>query len=71
MYAERDRSRPLDPGHLDFVVEEDEEDEEQEQEDKPVAQSMESGERGRRHALKILQAGADIPEEGMWRSLAS
>ena len=27
--------------------------------------------RGRRRALKILQARSELPDEGMWRSLAS
>ncbi|KAF5363933.1 hypothetical protein D9756_000273 [Leucocoprinus leucothites] len=69
-YAERDRSRLLDPGNLDFVAEVDEEDEEEQKDKKGVAQSVD-GERGRHHALRILQARAELPEEGMWRSLAS
>ncbi|XP_006456743.1 hypothetical protein AGABI2DRAFT_195753 [Agaricus bisporus var. bisporus H97] len=69
-YAARDRSRSLDPGHLDFVAEEDEEEDDERSDRKFVVQSMESGERARQHALKILQARAELPEEGMWRSLA-
>jgi hypothetical protein len=69
-YAARDRSRLLDPGHLDFVAEEDEEEDEARSGGRFVVQSMESGERARQHALKILQARAELPEEGMWRSLA-
>jgi len=68
-YVERSRSRLLDLGNLDFVAEVDEEDEE-EQEQKVLSQSVD-GERGRHHAFKILQARAELPEEGMWRSLAS
>lgn len=70
-YAARDRTRPLDPGNLDFVAEEDEEEDEERSDRKVVVQSMEAGERARKHALKILQARAELPEEGMWRSLAS
>ncbi|KXN89447.1 hypothetical protein AN958_05609 [Leucoagaricus sp. SymC.cos] len=69
-YAERDRSRSLDPGNLDFVAEEDEEEDEERGNKKLVVQSVD-GERGRSHALKILQARAELPEEGMWRSLAT
>jgi hypothetical protein len=70
VYAVRDRSRLLDPGRLDFVAEEDEDGDEALRDGKFVVQSMESGERARQHALKILQARAELPEEGMWRSLA-
>ncbi|KAJ3573691.1 hypothetical protein NP233_g2269 [Leucocoprinus birnbaumii] len=69
-YAERDRSRFLDPGNLDFVAEEDEEEEEDQMARKAVAQSVD-GELGRTYAFRILQARAELPEEGMWRSLAS
>jgi hypothetical protein len=69
-YAAGDRSRSLDLGHLDFVAEEDEEEDEEQSDRESVVQSMESGERARQHALKILRARADLPEEGMWRSLA-
>lgn len=70
-YAERDRFRSLDPGNLDFVAEEDEEEDGEQGDKKATSQSLESGERARKHALKILQARAELPEEGMWRSLAS
>lgn len=63
-YAERDRSRSFDPGALDFQAEMDDEDS---NDDTPP----EVGERGRKQALKILQARSELPEEGMWRSLAS
>jgi len=69
-YVERSRSRFLDLGNLDFVAEVDEEDEEEQKEKKVLSQSVD-GERGRHHAFKILQARAELPEEGMWRSLAS
>ncbi|KAF8525314.1 hypothetical protein JB92DRAFT_2877459 [Gautieria morchelliformis] len=65
MYAERDRNRSIDPGPtLDFSEQEDIEDED-------VCHDSSDGERGRRHALSILQAGSVIPEAGMWRSMAS
>lgn len=70
-HAERDRSRLVDPGNLDLVTEVDEEEEEKKDKWAAVAQSVESGERGRNRALRILQARAELPEEGMWRSLAS
>jgi len=69
-YKERSRSRLLDFGSLEYVAEVDEEDEEELKEKKVVSQSVD-GERGRHHAFKILQARAELPEEGMWRSLAS
>jgi hypothetical protein len=65
MYAERDRNRSIDPGPtLGFSEQEDIEDED-------VSHDGSDGERGRRHALSILQAGSVIPEAGMWRSMAS
>ncbi|PPQ70704.1 hypothetical protein CVT26_014628 [Gymnopilus dilepis] len=72
-YAERDRSRSMDPGALDFatVEEEDEDDVEDESEPDPAKpESHDAGEKGRKRALKILQARSELPEEGMWRSLA-
>ncbi|KAF9464811.1 hypothetical protein BDZ94DRAFT_1215558 [Collybia nuda] len=74
-YAERDRSRSMDPGALDFAAEEDEPDEEDEDsqlpEDLSKPDAMGAGDRGRKRALKILQARSEVPEAGMWRSLAS
>jgi hypothetical protein len=64
-YAARDRSRSLDPGTLDFESGGDDE--------SIDADDSESGSlsRGRRRALKILQARSELPAEGMWRSLAT
>jgi len=64
-YAARDRSRSLDPGALDF---ESGGDDEAIDADDGDAGSLS---RGRRRALKILQARSELPDEGMWRSLAS
>lgn len=64
-YAERDRSRAMDPGALDFATEEDEDDSEEEMDEITPT----SGERGRKQALKILKARSELPEAGMWRSL--
>jgi len=65
VYAERDRARAIDPGPtLDLNdLEETEEDE--------VGPDSEGDNRGRRHALSILQARSVVPEAGMWRSMAS
>lgn len=72
-YAERDRSRSMDPGALDFATEEDDEGEEEIVQDEGDLQpdTAGAGGRGRKRALKILQARSEIPEAGMWRSLAS
>lgn len=70
-YAERDRSRSMDPGALDFATEEDEEDTGDQMEGDQIAiETQVSGERGRKQALKILKARSELPEAGMWRSLA-
>jgi len=63
-YAARDRSRLLDPGALDFEAGDDE---------SLDADDGDTGSlsRGRRRALKILQARSELPAEGMWRSLAT
>lgn len=58
-YAERDRTRDLDPGALDFALEDDEE---EEQED--VVVDLEVGSTGRQRALKIMQARDKIPAAG-------
>jgi len=63
-YAERDRSRSIDPGALDF-------EEDEEKDHHIVDDATDAGDRGRNRALKILQAGSEVPEAGMWRSLAS
>jgi len=66
-YTERDRSRDVDPGPMNFaassVV-----DGQDESDDGPG--KLVEG-RGRQHALRILQARSELPEAGMWRSLAS
>lgn len=63
VYAERDRSRAIDPGPtLDFN---------DEAEDDDTTLIVDETDRGRRHALSILQAGSVVPEAGMWRSMAS
>jgi len=67
-YAERDRSRSFDPGALDFQAEMDDDDF---NDDTYTTTPQEVGERGRKRALKILQARSELPEAGMWRSLAS
>ena len=64
-YALRDRSRSLDPGALDFEAVGDDESIDGDEGDTG------SLSRGRRRALKILQARSELPAEGMWRSLAS
>ncbi|KAI0307139.1 hypothetical protein B0F90DRAFT_1813941 [Multifurca ochricompacta] len=71
-YAARDRSRSLDPGALDFETgaldfEIDGDDESMDGDDGDVS----SLSRGRRRALRILQARSELPAEGMWRSLAT
>jgi hypothetical protein len=68
-YAERNLSRSMDPGALDFDT--DEVDDEIEDDDEDDKQRSEVGQRGRARALKILQARSELPEAGMWRSLAS
>jgi hypothetical protein len=70
-YAERDRSRSVDPGFLDFQDDQTEGVVEQDKSDVDDADDSQGGARGRRHAFKILQATSEVPEEGMWRSLAS
>jgi len=64
-YAERDRTRSMDPGTLDFDVEAGTDDDDT---GKPT--TVDTGERGRKLALKILQARSSLPAPGMWRSLA-
>ena len=72
-YAERDRLRAMDPGALDFATEDDEEvgesSDDEAAADVAVTES-DMGTRSRRRALRILQKRSEIPEEGMWRSLA-
>ena len=71
-YAERDRSRLMDPGALDFADEEVDEEEGGESESELQGNTDgDVGGRGRKRALKILQARSELPPSGMWRSLAS
>lgn len=70
LYTERDRYRSMDPGALDFATEEDDEEAQSEESEAEQAKADEVGEKGRKHALKILQARNELPAEGMWRSLA-
>ncbi|KAF8165661.1 hypothetical protein B0H34DRAFT_649701 [Crassisporium funariophilum] len=70
-YAERDIARSMDPGALDFATQPDEDEDDGEfSDDEQTRAELELGERGRQQALKILQARSELPEEGMWRSLA-
>jgi hypothetical protein len=60
----------MDPGALDFA-EADDEDEDIDNDDEPCSAGLaDSGVKGRKWALKILQARSKLPEAGMWRSLA-
>ena len=82
-YAERDRTRSIDPGPtLDFNEQEEMEDEDEDEGggggalgggggDGALGGGGGDGERGRHHALSILQARSVIPEAGMWRSMTS
>ena len=71
-YLARDRNRSMDPGTLDFAVEEEDEDEESEESgpEQGKVEPSDAGGKGRKHALKILQARSELPSDGMWRSLA-
>lgn len=71
-YTERDRSRSMDPGIFDFATGENKDDVGRELEvNQTVEAGSASGERGRKQALKILKSRSELPEAGMWRSLAS
>jgi len=80
-YAERDLTRSMDPGALDFDTEADDDrdgdgtdgsnSDGEDVQDFRVADVHVPGKRGRERALKILQARSELPEEGMWRSLAT
>lgn len=69
-YAERDRSRAMDPGTLDFIAGDREEVREDEGNEEPDRTDVADEGRGRQRALKILEARSKIPEAGMWMSLA-
>jgi len=72
VYAERDLRRSRDPGASDFMAEVEENDREDEPDETNTApDGAEVGGRGRQQALRILQSRSEIPEAGMWRSLAS
>ncbi|KAJ7126475.1 hypothetical protein C8R43DRAFT_1240605 [Mycena crocata] len=77
VYAERDLERSIDPGALDFATDNDavieEEDEEDENNQGATSSAPDGGKvrSGRNRALKILQARNELPDSGMWRSLAS
>ncbi|KAK2465944.1 hypothetical protein APHAL10511_001585 [Amanita phalloides] len=70
-YAERDRRRAMDPGALDFATEDDEEASPSSNDEAEPIIPADLGTRSRKQALKILQKRSAIPEEGMWRSLAT
>lgn len=67
-HAERDRLRAIDPGILDFVTDDDDEHTES---GNTESTNCVSSSRGKQYALKIIAARNAIPEEGMWRSLAT
>ena len=67
VYAERDLHRAIDPGALDFIP-----DEEDTTNISPTVSSAPANGTGGRHlALKIIQARNELPDSGLWRSLAS
>jgi len=59
----------MDPGTLDFVSQVDEGQDEESDEEPSQADPLDEA-RGRRRALKILEARNKLPAAGMWRSLA-
>lgn len=69
-YLEKDRARAIDPGPLDVVVEDDEAEDDGAEDDDVISEARDEGEKARLQALRILQARSELPEEGMWRSLA-
>jgi hypothetical protein len=72
-YAERDRTRSMDPGTLDFdfgAGTDDDDDDGESDGEIAKAATIDTGERGRKLALRILQARSSLPAPGMWRSLA-
>ncbi|KAI0650239.1 hypothetical protein C8Q79DRAFT_998129 [Trametes meyenii] len=60
----RERVRAIDPGALDFAVDDDGGD------DDDVESDPETGGKARQRALRILKARDEMPPAGMWRSLA-
>ncbi|KAJ7129223.1 hypothetical protein C8R44DRAFT_872515 [Mycena epipterygia] len=81
VYAERDLQRSMDPGALDFATDdaariEEDEDETDDDDVTTVTANLSDGDQGtvrggRRRARQILKARSDLPDSGMWRSLAS
>jgi hypothetical protein len=81
VYEERDRQRAMDPGALDFaadansvIEEEDESEDDDGDQGATTSASVNGGGKvrgGRKRALKILQARDDLPDSGMFYSLAS
>ncbi|KAH7887398.1 hypothetical protein F5I97DRAFT_1941864 [Phlebopus sp. FC_14] len=65
-YAERDRSRLMDPGALDFATEDDENGDESENEEEPGKADLLDEGRGRQRALKILEAQRKVPAAGIY-----
>ncbi|KAJ7639357.1 hypothetical protein FB45DRAFT_905382 [Roridomyces roridus] len=73
LYQERDQQRAMDPGALDFPVDYGRivEEEENRTASTSRAGSVPESGRGNQRALSILQARNELPDSGMWRSLAS
>ncbi|KAJ7462174.1 hypothetical protein FB451DRAFT_480354 [Mycena latifolia] len=81
VYAERDLQRAMDPGALDFAVDDaeaiPEEDEGGGGGEEPATTVVTSSapddavSSGRRRASQILQARNELPDSGLWRSLAT
>ncbi|KAH9927201.1 uncharacterized protein BXZ73DRAFT_102787 [Epithele typhae] len=65
-YAERERKRSIDPGALDFIDSGDDDDD-----DDVEIVADEIGSKARQRALKIIEKRNEMPEAGMWRSLAA
>jgi hypothetical protein len=75
LYAERDSARNLDPGALDFAVDEVEEEDGDSINDEDTGNgdlisSSTVDDKSKRKARKIIEARDSLPAEGMWRSLA-
>ncbi|KAH7931149.1 hypothetical protein BV22DRAFT_1052884 [Leucogyrophana mollusca] len=63
-YAERDRSRLMDPGALDFAIQDEDEDGDESEDELSEVHAQDEG-RGRQRAFKILEARSKIPAEGI------
>lgn len=66
VYAGRDLSRFVDPGPTLGL-----DDHEEVEEENTEVSNFYDEDRGRKHALSILQTRSAVPEAGMWRSLAA